>query len=248
MLNGEPTKVVLHGPLGDMFGREHMLHISSPGEAIRALCVLRDGFRGELSRPGARYSVLLGGAALPLEGLRIGAGGRDVHIVPVVEGAKTAGATILWGAAIVGAAWGGAALLGAGPTGLGALFAGKAGMTAGMVANMGLSMAIGGVVSLIAPTPRGPAPQERGDSKPSSLFNGAVNTVAQGHPIQICYGEVEIGSAIVSTMVDYSHGPQGGGGGTHKHGLAMTMSLDTSGINPKEYIEIDVTTGPRYFS
>jgi hypothetical protein len=51
----------------------------------------------------------------------------------------------------------------------------------------------------------GDKPKERPENDPSRLFGGAVNTTAQGHPIQICYGEVEVGSAIISTMIDYTY-------------------------------------------
>jgi predicted phage tail protein len=202
MLNAteeRPTKVLLHGPLGDMFGREHSLYVSSPGEAIRALCVLREGFRDELSRPGAFYTVLAGETALPLEALNIGTARRDIHIVPVVEGAKSdnaaAGWSILAATALIVVGY---AL--SGYTGGGSLVLTKVGSA--MLA-AGISMGIGGVISLLSSSDTGDKPKEQSANNPSRLFSGAVNTIAQGHPIQICYGEVEIGSALISTMMDH---------------------------------------------
>jgi len=203
-MSAEATSVFLHGPLGDMFGKEFRLHISSAGEAIRALCALRDGFREELSKPGAHYTVLAGDASLPLEGLHLGTGGRDIHIVPVVEGAKSEGATIIAGAVLMVAGY---AL--ANYTGGGSLVIAKIGSS--MMA-AGLSMAIGGVYSMIAPSPSQGKPNEPPQNDPSKLFGGPVNTTAQNHPIQICYGEVEIGSAIISAMVDHSDRPKRGSG------------------------------------
>jgi predicted phage tail protein len=226
MLNAteeRPTKVLLHGPLGDMFGREHSLYVSSPSEAIRALCVLREGFRGELSRPGAFYTVLAGETALPPEGLNIGTAGRDIHIVPVVEGAKTdnqaAGWSILAGAALIGVsiALPGAAAVAAAKV-AGTLSTGmKVGaFIGGIASSFGWSMALGGVINLLSPSDTTDKPSEAPENDPSRLFSGAVNTIAQGHPIQICYGEVEVGSALISTMIEYAHKPHsddGGGGG-----------------------------------
>jgi predicted phage tail protein len=229
-INGEPTKVLLHGPLGDMFGREHSLYISSPAEAVRALCAIKDGFRGELARPGAFYSVLLGDAPLPLEGLGICSAGRDVHIVPVLEGAKSdnaaAGWTLLAGVALLAVtfiATGGAGAF-AGAEGFGAgVKAAFAGMTKGYLGQMattaGLCMVSSGVHTLLSASDSDKPKDER---DPSRLFNGAVNTVAQGHPIQICYGEMEIGSALIASMIDYTpvapgyrdmNTPAGGGDG-----------------------------------
>jgi predicted phage tail protein len=201
-----PAKVLLHGPLGEMFGREHSLHISSPAEAIRALCALRDGFRAELSRPGAAYSVLLGDAPLPLEGLGIGLGGRDVHIVPAVGGAKDANVTnIILGVAILAvvciATYGAGAAAGTG------IWASMTATTAGaMATSFGVALIVGGVAGLLSPTPSAQKPSESHANDPSRLFSGAVNTTAQSHPIQICYGEMEIGSALISTMIDYTYG------------------------------------------
>jgi predicted phage tail protein len=217
-INGEPTKVTLHGPLGDMFGREHSLYISSPGEAIRALCAIKEGFRGELSRPGAMYSVLAGGDALPLEGINICTAGRDIHIVPVVEGAKSDAANAL--TAIAGVALLVVASVYLGPLAVGAAKGSAAAFGWGIAHTAALTLGSQllrmGVTSLLAASDTGGKPSERPENDPSRLFNGAVNTTAQGHPIQICYGEVEIGSAIISTMIDYtykSHSASGGGGG-----------------------------------
>ena len=198
------TKIELHGPLGAMFGREHSLYVSSPGEAIRALCSQFRGFRETVAAPGASYALLVGGLDIPLEALRMESGNREIHLVPVVEGAGGGAWTnILAGVAIVAAAY----FLGP----AGAAIMSKA--VAGYVVGMGVAMALGGVAMLLAPTPKAGI-NERPENKPSELFDGPVNTIAQNHPIQICYGEVEIGSAIISTMIDYSEGSnQGWGGG-----------------------------------
>jgi len=204
MLNGEPTKLCLHGPLGEQFGAEHNLYISRPGEAIRALCSQFKGFRETLSQPGGYYSLLVGEQAIPLEAVQIQTGNQDIHLVPVVEGygSGNGGGKILLGAALVAVA---AAFT---PGGIGAAFVAKGW---GVMATAGLSMMIGGVSQLLMAPPKSQTPSERPENNPSELFDGPVNTINQSHPVQICYGEVEIGSAILSTLIDNGDWKRGAG-------------------------------------
>lgn len=46
----------LHGRLGDLFGTEHLLDVDTPAEAVRALCILIDGFQREISEGTYRVS------------------------------------------------------------------------------------------------------------------------------------------------------------------------------------------------
>lgn len=81
-------------------------------------------------------------------------------------------------------------------TGAGGLTAaGSAMMSVGF---MGAGMAIGGVATLLAGNPKTPGPTEKPENKPSFIFNGAVNTTAQGHPVPIGYGRLRVGSAVIS--------------------------------------------------
>ena len=55
-------RVILYGHLRKRFGKEFLLAVESPAEAIRALCTVIDGFRAHMlkySEPG--YRVLVGG-------------------------------------------------------------------------------------------------------------------------------------------------------------------------------------------
>jgi hypothetical protein len=72
---------------------------------------------------------------------------------------------------------------------------------------------------MIAGTPK-PPKSDRSENTPSSLFSGAVNTISQNHPIQICYGELEIGSAIIATMIDHSEGYVPGSSGNFVGGIS----------------------------
>ena len=63
----------------------------------------------------------------------------------------------------------------------------------------GIGMVLGGVVQLLTPVPNVDAlSNERPDSAPSFLFNGAVNVYEQGGPVPLVYGRFKAGSVIVS--------------------------------------------------
>jgi len=193
--------------------------VSTPAEAVRAMCSQFKGFRDMFCAPGARYAVLVGETNIPMEGIYLETSGQPIHFVPVIEGAGGGNGDnfkmILLGAAIVAAT-----VATAGGTGFAAFASGsafKAGFAAAgssffgsMALGMGMSLMLGGVVNIISPAPR--LNPNSSDSLQSKLFSGPANTTVQGHAIQICYGELEIGSAVLATMMDYDEG--GGGSGT----------------------------------
>lgn len=73
------------------------------------------------------------------------------------------------------------------------------GAVGGPMTTAGIAMVAGGVVQLLMPTPNVEAlSNERPDSKPSYIFNGAVNTYEQGGPVPLVYGRTLAGSVIVS--------------------------------------------------
>lgn len=192
-------EVRLYGGLGREFGRVFRLAVATPGEAARALCAVLPGFsRAFFGRDGlARYHVFVGRGA----GRRdIGEADRDapvgalepIRIVPVIEGAKRGGALQI----ILGAA-----LLFFAPYAAGALFG--AGASVGLAVGvsvygtqLGLSLVLGGVISLLSPQPARTG--GTADNKPSYAFDGAVNTAEQGGPVPVVMGRVICGSTLVS--------------------------------------------------
>lgn len=204
--------IVLYGHLGATFGKTFRMDVASPAEAIAALSANLRGFADYLrkhSAPG--YKILIGDRLLQGE-QELMAVSKDapLRIVPVVGGASGAAQVIL-GAVLVVAGW---AIAGFSAfTGWGGI-----GYTIGMsISNFGFAMIAGGVVNMIIGTPEVKT-RERPETNPSYTFNGAVNTVAQGNPIPVAYGEVLIGSQVISAgittdqmYVGYTHG--GGGSG-----------------------------------
>ena len=56
----------------------------------------------------------------------------------------------------------------------------------------------GGIIQMLVPVPKTGDPSERPENKPSTYFDGAVNTMAQGHPVPLGYGKLMVGSAVIS--------------------------------------------------
>ncbi|ARP85773.1 tail assembly protein [Bordetella genomosp. 9] len=181
----------LYGWLGNKFGRVHRLAVDSTAEAVRALCVVIPGFEKELIASldrGAAYACFLGKRNLGEDELKHPVGDEDIRIAPVVQGAKRAGVfqTILGAALVaVGAVLSFTPLAAASP----------------YLMQFGAALAIGGVVQMLSTQQRGLSTKDSPDNGASYNFNGPVNTSAQGNPVPLLYGEMIVGSAVVSAGI-----------------------------------------------
>lgn len=191
------TTITLTGPLGRLYGRKIHLDVETPAEAIKALCRTRKGFEDTLLQTGLEFAVLKGNRELPLDGLHHSHGSKTVKIVCIPAGAKRGGLTqIFLGAALIAASFftaGAAAAIG--------FSAAAAASAATAVFGMGLSMAVGGVVQMLSPQPKGMAMRQDADNKPSYAFGGPVNTTTMGNPVAVLYGLREVGGAIISAGI-----------------------------------------------
>lgn len=178
-------EVRLYGHLGKRFGRIHHLAVETTAEAVRALCVVIEGFeRYVLQHSAPGYRVWAGRANLGADDLAQPVGTREViRIVPVVEGAKRRGL----GQTIVGAV-----LIVAG------MVMTAYGVPGGaQVTQAGIAMVIGGVIQMLSPQ-RGADGTEQDKNGPSYSFNGAVNVDAEGGCVPVLYGEMIVGSVVIS--------------------------------------------------
>jgi len=193
--------IILLGELGRQFGRRHQMVVSSAAEAVRALSANFPTFERELVSSGERgvgYKVLVGRDELNLERLHEPSGQQRITIAPVISGSGGNGlGQIILGAALIAVAWWN-------PMGWAA--AGSF-LSQATLYSVGTSMILGGVVQMIAPTPKASDPSERPDNKPSYAFNGAVNTTAQGQPVPVGYGRLIVGSAVISAGIDVDEVP-----------------------------------------
>ena len=191
----------LSGELGHLFGRVHHLAVNSLAEAVKALGVLFPGFKEYLATSkdrGLVFAVFYGKRNISKEELGDPPGAAEIRIAPVVQGSKNGGGlqTVLGVILIVAASYftGGLAA-----TGSGALFgAGAAGTAWGAVGMVGISLAIGGVAQMVTGQQAKIDSGEAADNRPSYNFSGIKNTVTQGNPVPLCYGEMTTGSAQLS--------------------------------------------------
>lgn len=198
--------VILHGELAKKYGARHELDIATPGEAIRAFCANYPDFQqfvGDSESRNVGYKVIVDKELMPdIAGLHLPFS-QIVRIVPVIGGAKSAWGGILIGALLIaGAIFFAPAVVGAlGATqGLGAAAFGVGSFTVsyGQIALFGATLILGGVSQLLSPHPKATA---GGANTASYLFNGAVNTTAQGYPVPVGYGRMIVGSAVISAGV-----------------------------------------------
>lgn len=150
------------------------------------------GFRQHLvaaAEAGVGYEIRRGEEFLESEEeLFLSLNDEDIIITEVPVGAKAAGkilaailivALVVMNPAIFGT-------FGTAASGGGLTMAGTFAMS------LAVNLAIGGISQLLAPGPETDKKQNEG-----YLFNGPVNTVQQGMPIPVCYGELRIGGAPV---------------------------------------------------
>lgn len=185
--------IILLGELGKRYGRKHLLDVKSPAEAVRALCANFKDFAAFVSASSDRnvgYRVLNKRDDVGEDELHNPASQR-ITIAPVIAGAGGSVGKILLGAALIAASFfvpGLAAVTLFGTTTL-----------ATVAFSVGVSLALGGVAQMLAPQPKFEGPQE--EQQPSYVFNGAVNTSAQGQPVPVGYGRMIVGSAVISAGV-----------------------------------------------
>jgi predicted phage tail protein len=180
-----------------------------PADAIKFLLCNFPELRG-LMRDGY-YKVAVGKFDLQLadhpEQLHYPMAEDDaVKVIPVVSGAGGRGiGSILLGAALIGVAVasGGASL---GLTG----FSSNAivgvssssfiatGAAAAVAGNLGLALTLGGIAQMITPVPKQP---EFGEADPRGgfAFSGLENVSQEGVPVPVVYGEMIVGSVVLST-------------------------------------------------
>lgn len=190
MSSVQPLRTIrLLGDLGRQFGREHRLAVKTPAEALRALCVLRPGFRAYVDTHDRHFRVLVrDGAVTDHERELHMQHGPDAEftVAPILAGSKSKWAGIILGAALIAFAL-------TNPFGWAAMSLGTT--TLGSVAfGMGASLVLSGIAQMLAPAPKADAPSD----KPSYLFNGPVSTSQQGYPVPVGYGELVVGGAVIS--------------------------------------------------
>jgi predicted phage tail protein len=168
--------------------------VNSTSEAVRALSIMLPGFERFLMESkdrGLTFSVFMGKENIGHERLKSPVGSDDIRIAPIVIGSKRAGSlqTIMGAALIVVGL-----IITNGTFGAGAPFGSS-------VIMMGASMMMGGVIQMLSPQAKGLGAQDSPSNRASYSFNGPVNTSAQGNPVGLLYGQLIIGSSVISAGI-----------------------------------------------
>lgn len=196
-------KIKLYGALAKFIGHRVLeADVATAAEAVRFLVANWP----ELERHMADqyYRVHTAGDDLTLEELHHPASG-DIKIIPVIGGAGGSFGQILAGIALIGISF---LLPGAGIFGTASLFGNvtaAAGAAFGVglgtaLSTVGLSLVLGGVAGLLTPTPK--VAKDDNDPRKSFSFSGIQNTARVGVPVPVVYGEMLVGSVVVSAGID----------------------------------------------
>jgi len=188
--------IKVYGSLAKFLGqRSFRAAVSTPAEAVRFLVANFPGLQAHMAE--REYKVSAGKIQLSIgdepQQLHMPIGSADViRIVPVLIGAGDVG-KILGGIALVALSL----LFAPGAALAGAFTLGSQAVSIGV--GIGLSLTLSGVASLLSPVPQlGAGNDTDADPKKSYSFSGIQNVSRSGVPVPIIYGEVLVGSVVIS--------------------------------------------------
>lgn len=200
-----PRTIRIYGALAKFLKRRvFRAEVANAAEAVRFL--LANFPQLEQHMADQYYQVRVGSRALPIGEnpleLHGPIGDREViSIIPVMAGAGGGFNSILVGIGLIAATFLTAGLF----TGFaaGGLFG--VGTVGTAVLGIGASLVLGGVAQLLTPTPQlNAGPGGLGsdtDPRRSYSFSGVQNTSREGTPVPVVYGEVMVGSIVISAGI-----------------------------------------------
>lgn len=177
-------KVYLLGDLGEKFGKEWTMNAPHVKDIIQLIGCQRPGFLAHLralADDGVDFAIRRGEEFLGEEDLELSLGRKDVYISTVPAGAGGNVGKIIAGIALIAVAVVAPGVIGT-----------YAGLQ-GAVAAVGINLALQGIQGLLQP-----GPEVDRDTPDSYIFNGPVNTVKEGLPVPVLYGEMIIGGAPIN--------------------------------------------------
>jgi predicted phage tail protein len=190
----------VYGRLARFLGRRTFrAEVASPAEAVRFLVCNFPQVEAHMA--SQHYRVSAGDRALQPEDLHEPAGRSEITIVPVIGGAGAVG-RVIGGVALVAAAFA-----------IGQPWLGP--MAFSLITGVGASLALGGVAQLLSPVPRTAGPgataamasansarPDNNDPRKNYSFSSIQNTTRQGVPVPVIFGEVIVGSVVISAAID----------------------------------------------
>ncbi len=199
--------VHLHGSLKKFSSDPINLDVSSIRHVISA-CTSIFGVEFRKAIYKGEWEITSNNNSIDENMLDMNINGDEIHIRPSLQGAGNGRAIgkIIIGVALIAITAGTAApAVGGAAAGGAAGAAGAAaagGLTAaGFATTLGYSLVLGGLSSLLSPTPDGTDFNSARD-QPSFLFNNGDNVMSQGGPVPLCYGEFMCISTVISSGID----------------------------------------------
>ena len=177
--------IIFKGRMGKLFGEVHRLNVKTLQEGLFAIDTMKGGLRKYLidcTENGIKMTVQKGEDFLDYHELGLELGEDDIIITPVPAGGDGIGEFIL-GIALI-------ALAIMMPTT--ALFGSETLTLNALIMSAGINLALMGIVEMTMDDP-----DELNEEK-SQMFNGPINNTKSGIPVPLCYGEMEVGGAVVN--------------------------------------------------
>lgn len=176
--------IYLQGKMGELFGEVWNLNAATVSECMNGIDCQREGklkqYLMDCTEKGIQFTVQKGKEFLDYDNLQMNLGENDLIITPVPAGSANKLLKVIVGFALMVI---GAALMMAG--GWLALAGGIAlGMAGSMLLNSGMAEYM--------------APKKPGEQNDAFLFDGPVNTVKEGLPVPLAYGQLLVGGATIS--------------------------------------------------
>lgn len=188
------TKVQLGGILGKKFGKNWLLDVNSPGEALRLIEANKPGLRSWIVNNVEKYSMYK--VTCEYENGLIEDIDEDTYVLnskmktikfmPIISGAKGGVLQVVVGAILIAAS-----------------FIPGFQAASPYLMSAGLAMMLGGAIQMLSPRPALNANMTTNDgsTSTSSYFDGPVNTEMQGLPVPLIYGTVLVGSHTISASI-----------------------------------------------
>jgi len=193
----------VYGRLAQFLGRRvFRAEVASAAEAVRFL--LANFPQLEPHMIEQHYRVRLGRRSIDRDDLHEPAGSAEISFIPVIGGAGGVG-RIIAGVALVAlsiVSFGAGAFAGIGAAGA---------WGSSILGGVGASLALGGVAQLLSPVPRIAGPgasvlssgkSDNNDPRKNYSFSGVQNVSRQGVPVPVIYGEMIVGSIVISAGID----------------------------------------------
>ena len=188
-------KIKLYGELAKFLGQKTFeAEVHNAAQAIKFLIV---NFPQLEKHMGDRhYKVLVGNWEIKEEEIHYPNGQEEIKIIPIVggEGGRGLG-RFLVGAVLIGVAI-------ANPFGAAAIgtFGGTPIAVSQLVGTIGASLAFQGLAQMLTPVPE--IKEQEQDPRLSFNFSGIQNTSRAGVPVPVIYGEIMVGSVVISANIE----------------------------------------------